>query len=302
MEGIILFNKPKGLTSNDIVEYFKNLTKKKVGHGGTLDPLAEGLLILGVGEYTKELNKFLKESKKTYLAQIILGYKSDTYDSEGKIEKIEEKLPPREAIEKELQNFIGEILQKPPSYSAIKINGKSAYQYKRQGKEIEIQPRKVRIYDLKILDYQENNLKILAEVGSGVYIRSLANDLGENLGCGGYLKELIRTKINEFEINRALTFEDIKNDYLEFYSKIFGGVQGVGFRYFVEYWANQLDIKGYTKNLFDGSVEVLAQGKEENLQQLIKKLKIGPRLAKVEKLEITFQKPKEYFPDFRISY
>ncbi len=300
MEGIVLFHKPKGLTSNKVVEYFKKLTKKKVGHGGTLDPMAEGLLILGIGEYTKELNKFLKESKKTYMAQITLGYKSNTYDAEGEIEKVSDKLPSKEEIEKELKNFIGEILQKPPSYSAIKIKGKPAYEYVRAGKSIELETRKVKIYDLKILDYQEGILKILAEVGSGVYIRSLANDLGEKLGCGGYLSGLLRTKINEFELERALTFEDLEKDYLEFKAKIYGIVQGVGFRYFVEYFANQLNIVGYAKNLIDGTVEVLAQGKEKNLQELIEKLKRGPRLAKVEKLEIIFQKPKEYFYDFRI--
>ncbi len=301
MEGVVLFNKPKGLTSNEVVEYFKKLTKKKVGHGGTLDPLAEGLLILGVGEYTKELNKFLKESKKTYIAEIVLGSKSDTYDAEGKIEKVSDNLPSKEKIEKELKNFIGEVLQKPPLYSAVKIKGKPAYEYIREGKRIELEPKKVKIYDLKILEYQNGILKILAKVSSGVYIRSLANDLGEKLGCGGYLNSLIRTKINEFELERALTFEDIEKDYLELKAKIYGIVQGVGFRYFVEYFANQLNLFGYAKNLFDGTVEVLAQGKEKNLQELIEKLKIGPRHAKVEKLDLLFQKPKEYFYDFTIS-
>ncbi len=300
MEGIIIFNKPKTLTSNDVVEYFKKLTKKKVGHGGTLDPMAQGLLILGVGKYTKELSKFLKESRKTYLAKITLGYKSDTYDAQGKIEKTGFELPKKEVVEKELKNFIGEIWQKPPLYSAIKIKGKPAYKYIREGKKIETQPRKVKIYDLKMVSYLKGDIEILVEVSSGAYIRSLANDLGENLGCGGYLKELVRTKINEFEIDKALTFGDLKKDYLELYSKIFGKVQGVGFRYFIQYWAEKLNLTGYAKNLFDGTVEVLAQGKEKNLQELIEKLKIGPRLAEVRKMDLIFQKPKEYFLGFKI--
>ncbi|MER3570378.1 MAG: tRNA pseudouridine(55) synthase TruB [Patescibacteria group bacterium] len=300
MEGIVLFNKPKGKTSNEIVEYFKKLTNKKVGHGGTLDPLAEGLLILGIGEYTKQLNKFLKESKKTYIAEIELGAFSDTFDAEGKIEKTNKEIPEIEIIEENLKSFIGEIEQRPPIYSALKIKGKPAYEYARKGRKIEIEPRKVFVYDLKIIEYQKPVLKILAEVGSGVYIRSLANDLGEKLGCGGYLKSLIRTKINEFSLENALDFEDIEKDYLEFLAKIYGRVQGVGFRFFVQRYAKELRIFGYAKNLVDGTVEVLAQGREVDLQEMIKNIKIGPRLAKVERLEIVFRKPKEYFYDFKI--
>ena len=300
MEGIVLFNKPKGKTSNEIVEYFKKLTNKKVGHGGTLDPLAEGLLILGIGEYTKKLNKFLKESKKTYIAEIELGAFSDTFDAEGKIEKTNKEIPEIEIIEENLKSFIGEIEQRPPIYSALKIKGKPAYEYARKGRKIEIEPRKVFVYDLKIIEYQKPVLKILAEVGSGVYIRSLANDLGEKLGCGGYLKSLIRMKINEFSLENALDFEDIEKDYLEFLAKIYGRVQGVGFRFFVQRYAKELRIFGYAKNLVDGTVEVLAQGSEVDLQEMIKNIKIGPRLAKVERLEIVFRKPKEYFYDFKI--
>ena len=300
MEGIVLFNKPKGKTSNEIVEYFKKLTNKKVGHGGTLDPLAEGLLILGIGEYTKQLNKFLKESKKTYIAEIELGAFSDTFDAEGKIEKTNKEIPEIEIIEENLKSFIGEIEQRPPIYSALKIKGKPAYEYARKGRKIEVEPRKVFVYDLKIIEYQKPVLKILAEVGSGVYIRSLANDLGEKLGCGGYLKSLIRTKINEFSLENALDFEDIEKDYLEFLAKIYGRVQGVGFRFFVQRYAKELRIFGYAKNLVDGTVEVLAQGREVDLQEMIKNIKIGPRLAKVERLEIVFRKPKEYFYDFKI--
>ncbi|MER3581287.1 MAG: tRNA pseudouridine(55) synthase TruB [Patescibacteria group bacterium] len=300
MEGIVLFNKPKGKTSNEIVEYFKKLTSKKVGHGGTLDPLAEGLLILGIGEYTKQLNKFLKESKKTYIAEIELGAFSDTFDAEGKIEKTNKEIPEIEIIEENLKSFIGEIEQRPPIYSALKIKGKPAYEYARKGRKIEVEPRKVFVYDLKIIEYQKPVLKILAEVGSGVYIRSLANDLGEKLGCGGYLKSLIRTKINEFSLENALDFEDIEKDYLEFLAKIYGRVQGVGFRFFVQRYAKELRIFGYAKNLVDGTVEVLAQGREVDLQEMIKNIKIGPRLAKVERLEIVFRKPKEYFYDFKI--
>jgi tRNA pseudouridine55 synthase len=304
MEGIVLFNKPKDYTSYQIVEFFKKRTKKKVGHGGTLDPLAEGLLILGIGEYTKELNKFLKESIKTYIAEIILGTRSTTYDREGKITQTNEDYTQTNAdrIEKIINSFIGEIEQIPPPFSAVKIKGKPAYLLARKGKKVELKPRKVRIYEIKILDYNWPTLKIEVTVSSGTYIRSLANDIGEKLGCGGYLNDLKRTRINEFKVEQALTFEDIENDFLELYAKVYGSVQGVGYRYFVKEKAQSLDLFGYVKNLEDGTVEVLAQGREENLQKLIEELKKGPFLARVDKLDIVFRKPLNIFFRFQIEH
>jgi tRNA pseudouridine55 synthase len=306
MEGIVLFNKPKNYTSYQIVEFFKKRTKKKVGHGGTLDPLAEGLLILGIGEYTKELNKFLKESIKTYIAEIILGARSTTYDREGHLTRTEfgagQGNIESDKIKEVVSSFIGEIEQLPPPFSAVKIKGKPAYLLARKGKKVELKPRKVKIYDIRILDYNWPVLKIETTVSSGTYIRSLANDIGEKLGCGGYLNDLKRTRINEFKVEEALTFEDIENNFLEFYAKVYGRVQGVGYRYFVKEKAQNLDIFGYVKNLEDGSVEVLAQGREENLQKLIEELKRGPFLARVDKLDIVFRKPINIFYNFRIEH
>jgi tRNA pseudouridine55 synthase len=304
MEGIVLFNKPKNYTSYQIVEFFKKKTKKKVGHGGTLDPLAEGLLILGIGEYTKELSKFLKESIKTYVAEIILGARSTTYDREGKITQTNADFTQTNAdkIEKILSSFIGEIEQIPPPFSAVKIKGKPAYLLARKGKKVELKARKVKIYEIKILNYNWPKLRIEVTSSSGTYIRSLANDIGEKLGCGGYLNDLKRTRINEFKVEQALTFEDIENNFLEFYAKVYGRVQGVGYRYFVKEKAQSLDIFGYVKNLEDGTVEVLAQGREENLQKLIEEFKKGPFLARVDKLDIVFRKPLNIFYNFRIEH
>ena len=292
MEGLVLFNKPSGLTSTQIVNYFKKITKKKVGHGGTLDPLANGLLILGIGEFTKELTKFLKESTKTYIAEIVLGAKSNTYDKEGKIEVVSSKKVELEEIKKTLNEFLGEIEQIPPPFSAVKIKGKPAYQYARLGEKIDLKPRKVKIYEIRIINYSWPNLKLELKVSSGAYIRSLANDLGEKLGVGAYLNGLVRTKIDEFNLDEALTFEDLKNNYLEFLAKVYGRVQGVGFRFFCYNWAKNLKIFGYAKNLNDGSVEILAQGREENLQKFLEKIKQGPKLAKIEKLEVVWRKAK----------
>jgi tRNA pseudouridine55 synthase len=335
MEGVVLFNKPKNYTSYQIVEFFKKRTKKKVGHGGTLDPMAEGLLILGIGDYTKELNKFLKESIKTYVAEIILGARSTTYDREGLRTRTEfgagQGNIELEKIKEVVSSFIGEIEQIPPSFSAVKIKGKPAYLLARKGKKVELKPRKVKIYEIKILEITLNNtnsetkqhetfinnnirvdprlnpresvvLRIEVTCSSGTYIRSLANDIGEKLGCGGYLNELKRTSINEFKVEQALTFEDMENNFLEFYAKVYGRVQGVGYRYFVKERAQSLDLFGYVKNLEDGTVEVLAQGREENLQKLIEELKKGPFLARVDKLDVVFRKPLNIFYNFRIEH
>jgi tRNA pseudouridine55 synthase len=306
MEGIVLFNKPKNYTSYQIVEFFKKKTKKKVGHGGTLDPLAEGLLILGIGEYTKELNKFLKGSIKTYVAEIVLGARSTTYDREGPRTRTEfgagqGNIEP-EKIKEVVNSFIGEIEQIPPPFSAVKIKGKPAYLLARKGKKVELKPRKVKIYEIKILNYNWPTLRVEVTCSSGTYIRSLANDIGEKLGCGGYLNDLKRIRINEFKVAQALTFEDMENNFLEFYAKVYGRVQGVGYRYFVKEKAQNLDIFGYVKNLEDGSVEVLAQGREENLQKLIEELKKGPFLARVDKLDVIFRKPLNIFYNFRIEH
>jgi tRNA pseudouridine55 synthase len=300
MEGIILFNKPSGYTSYQIVEFFKRKTNKKVGHGGTLDPLAEGLLIIGVGEYTKELTKFLKNSIKEYICTIKLGYISNTYDKEGEIIKTNKEIPSFGKTKEVLESFKGKILQRPPIYSAIKIKGIPLYKLAREGKKINVKEREVEVYDLEVLSFQNDLLTLRIKVSSGFYVRSFANELGEKLGCGAYLEKLIRTKINNFDLEFALTFEDFEKDFLEFQAKIYGKVQGVGYRYFTEKIAKNLNILGYVKNLEDGTVEVVAQGKEEDLQKFIEQLKIGPFLAKVEKIDIIFKKPTDIYLYFEI--
>lgn len=302
MEGIVLFNKPVGFTSNQIVEFFKKIANKKVGHGGTLDPLASGLLILGIGRYTKNLNDFLKNSIKTYISEIKLGYISDTFDKEGNIQKIEKPIPSLEKILDTLKLFEGEIKQKPPLYSAIKIKGVPLYKLIRRGINVEIPERSVKVYEIKCLDFDKINgiLKLKLKVSSGFYVRSFANDLGEKLGCGAYLENLIRTEINKYKLEEALTFEDINKDYLESYIKVYGRVQGVGFRFFASRLSKKYNLLGYAKNLPDGTVEIIAQGKEKDLQNFIKEIRIGPTLAKVEKLDILFRKPINIYYNFEI--
>lgn len=302
MEGLVLFNKPSGYSSNQIVEFFKKRTGEKVGHGGTLDPLASGLLIIGIGEYTKKLTDFLKNSIKVYIAEIKLGYVSDTFDKEGRIKKIEETIPSLNEILNTISLFKGKIKQKPPIYSAIKLKGIPAYKLARKGREMELPEKEVFIHEINFIDYNENEniLKIKLKVGSGFYVRSFANDLGQKLGCGAYLENLIRTEINNFKLEEAISFEDIEKDYLECYIKVYGKVQGVGFRFFTSKVARKYNLLGYAKNLSDGTVEVVVQGKEQGIQDLIKEIKTGPILAKVEKLDIIFRKPLNIFYNFEI--
>jgi len=211
--GFILIKKPSGITSHDVVDKLREITKiKKIGHAGTLDPFAKGLLILGIGrQFTKKLSNFQKEDKE-YIATLRLGAESDTFDREGKIvERKVEKIPEIKEIEKVLKSFLGEILQVPPIFSAKKIKGKKLYELARKGIKIEPKPQKVKIYEISILEYKFPHLKIKVKCSSGTYIRSLANDIGKKLGCGAYLEELIRTNIGEFSIENAVELSKLNS-------------------------------------------------------------------------------------------
>ena len=176
--------------------------KVKVGHTGTLDPFATGLLILLSGKFTKRSNEFLKLDK-IYEASIKLGYVSDTGDTEGNIEKKNDRKVDLKEIQEVLKRFVGDIEQVPPKFSAIKINGQRAYKMARAGKDFEMPSRKVTIYNIEILEYNYPILKIRCFVSSGTYIRTLAEDIGEKLGTGAYCEELRRLKIGEYDIKDA---------------------------------------------------------------------------------------------------
>ena len=197
--------KPRGISSYDVIRKLKMEypRRTKIGHGGTLDPLAEGVLVVGVGrESTKKLQAVLKDSTKEYIAGIELGRTSETDDAEGPLH-ITEQLPPeptKQDIAHVLQSFVGKIEQTPPKYSAIKIAGMAAYKRARLGEELHLQPKSVYIHALEILDYTYPVLEIRVECGSGVYIRSLARDIGTTLGTGAYLIKLVRTRVGEFTI------------------------------------------------------------------------------------------------------
>ncbi len=212
--GFMLINKPVGPTSHDIIDQLRQITGiKKIGHAGTLDPMAGGLLLVAIGrEATKKINQFVKLDKK-YQATLFLGAVSDTYDKEGKIKTTwpdNKPKPSLTAIKKAAQSFVGRGEQIPPMFSAKKIGGQKLYQLARAGKTVKRQPIKIEIYSLKILSYRWPHLTITVHCSSGTYIRTLAHDLGQRLGCGAYLTSLTRTAIGPFRLKQAITINELK--------------------------------------------------------------------------------------------
>lgn len=210
MDGALLIDKPKGLTSTRVVEEVKRKLKvKKVGHTGTLDPIATGLLILLVNRVTR-FAQFLLSFPKTYIFTLKFGAQTDTYDAQGKILKTFERALNCGKLKEILSEFQGEILQTPPPFSAKKVKGKRAYELARKGKKVELKPVKVKVYNLELLEClpELKEAKLLAEISSGGYIRSLAHDIGQKLGIGAYVKELQRTKIGEISVDEAVSLEE----------------------------------------------------------------------------------------------
>lgn len=217
---IIPVYKPKGITSHAALIKIKKIILKsgtrvdglKIGHAGTLDPLAEGVLVVGIGrEATKKLADEVKKEKE-YIVTIKFGYNSTTDDEEGEKTKIfdagflkgRRQMPQKSEVKKVLKKFVGKILQTPPAYSAVKIKGKEAYKFARKGLAIKLNPRKVFIKNIELISYDWPLLEIKAVTGPGVYIRSLARDIGAELGTGGYIAQLIRTRVGQYKIEDSV--------------------------------------------------------------------------------------------------
>lgn len=204
--GIYNIFKPFGVTSHDVIDQLRTLSsEKRVGHAGTLDPLASGVLVVAIGrEYTKKLNELMIQEKE-YIAEITLGQASTTDDAEGEKRAVEvQEIPDREEIQRVIANWIGTVQQAPPVYSAIKVKGTPAHRRVRSGQHVELLPREVEIKNIEILTYAWPILKIQVTCGKGVYIRSLARDIGNDLKVGGYLSSLVRTRVGDFTIDSAL--------------------------------------------------------------------------------------------------
>ena len=223
IDGLLIFDKEKGITSHDLVyKVRKKLGIKKVGHTGTLDPMATGVLVISIGKGTKT-SDYILSSDKVYEAKIKLGVLTDSYDITGKILEEEDVCFTDEDIKDALIKFTGKISQRPPIYSALKVKGKKLYEYAREGKDVEIKKRDVEIYKNELLDFNgKDEFTILVHVSKGTYIRSLANDLGRSLGTFGTLTELRRTRSGSFKIEDAikvsafekLSIEEIKEKIL----------------------------------------------------------------------------------------
>lgn len=215
MNGIIVINKPKECTSHDVVYQVKKIVNEKVGHTGTLDPMATGVLPLLIGKGTL-CSKYLINHNKIYEVTLQLGKRTETADTEGKV--IEEKevtdlMLEEKNIKNILKSFLGKQEQIPPIYSAIKVNGKKLYEYARKGQEVEIKPRKIEIYEINLIkiDIKAKQIEFKVHCSKGTYIRSLCEDVAKKIGAVGYMCALNRTKVGEFSIEQAITIEELKN-------------------------------------------------------------------------------------------
>ena len=205
---VLLINKPYDWTSFDVVRRIRNLIKiKKIGHAGTLDPLATGLLILCTGKYTKRINEYMAKEKE-YTGKIVLGATTPTYDLESIPENFKDCTHvTSQQVEEAARKFTGDIMQVPPIYSAIKKDGKRAYELARKGHDVTLEPRPITVSEFSTT-YSNAEVQFKIVCSTGTYIRSLANDLGKEIGCGGYLSELCRTRIGEFKLEDAWTMQE----------------------------------------------------------------------------------------------
>ncbi len=271
MDGIINIYKEKGYTSHDVVAKMRGILRmKKIGHTGTLDPDAEGVLPVCVGKATK-LVDLITDKDKTYLAVAKLGLTTDTQDISGKVLTTSEVETDRDRLEKAIQSYIGEYLQLPPMYSAIKIDGRRLYELARQGKEIERDRRPVTIKDIRLLDYNEKEQEFTVSVdcGKGTYIRTLLQDIGESLGCGATMKSLLRTAVGSFRSENALKLSELERlvredglkPYIVTIEEVFSGYSG-------------LQISGeYNKLIYNGNIlmpEHLQTPVTEELSELVR--------------------------------
>ena len=216
MNGLIIFDKEKGITSHDLVYKVRKKTGiKKVGHAGTLDPMATGVLIIAIGKATK-VNEYLLLKDKKYIAKIKLGILTDTFDITGNILEKENVSVLKKDIEEVLKRFTGKMSQTPPIYSALKVNGKKLYEYAREGKEVKIKNRNIEIFENKLIDFNgKDEFSIEIEVSKGTYIRSVAYEIGKAVGTYGTITELRRIKSGNFDIENSIKISDFENMSLD---------------------------------------------------------------------------------------
>ena len=232
MNGVLLIDKPEGWTSHDIAAKLKGmLRERRIGHSGTLDPMATGLLVMFVGRATRAV-EFAEAQSKRYIAGLRLGVSTDTQDTTGNILRSCEASVTREALADAIKPFIGDIMQIPPMYSAIKVNGQKLCDLARKGRQVERQPRPVTIHELTLLSREGDTLRLRVRCSKGTYIRTLCADIGEALGCGGCMQALRRTQAGEYTIAEAVPLQQLleaaePETYLRDVDTMFRGYPGV---------------------------------------------------------------------------
>lgn len=210
MNGIIVVDKPEGVTSRDVVNYISKLVNvKKVGHNGTLDPLASGVLVICIGRYTK-LNNYLSSSEKEYITKVKLGVETDTLDITGSVLKSKEEKLELDKLNSSLSTFTGKYLQEVPKYSAVKVKGKKLYEYAREGIDVTLPKKEVEIKSIELLSSSDDSFTFKTLVSKGTYIRSLIRDILNDMGCTGTMESLIRVKQGMFDIKDAYSLNDIE--------------------------------------------------------------------------------------------
>lgn len=231
VSGVLVVDKPTGMTSHQVVQEVRRGTGiRRVGHAGTLDPRASGVLVVLIGSAVR-LSEYVSASDKRYQAIIRLGNATDTYDAEGKFTRNEQPVHVTEAeFEEALKGFIGHIEQTPPPYSAVKVKGRKAYEMARKGEEVKLKPRMIDVYHLELLEWAPPEAVVDVHCSSGTYIRSLANDLGEKLGCGAYLNGLRRTKSGHFSLRNAVPLRKLKEAFVtgEWYKYLIPAAEALG--------------------------------------------------------------------------
>ncbi len=213
ISGVLVVDKPIGLTSHDVVQIIRKGTRiRRAGHTGTLDPRASGVLVVLLGPAVR-LSEYVAASDKRYQAVLELGSSTDTYDAEGQIVNSAPVNVTEEEFTQALSSFVGEITQVPPPYSAVKVGGRKAYEMARQGEEVDLAPRTIQVYSLELLEWDPPEAVIDVYCSSGTYVRSLANDLGEKLGCGAHLIGLRRTKSGRFTLRDAVPLRKLRESF-----------------------------------------------------------------------------------------
>lgn len=243
VSGVLVVDKPVGMSSHDVVQIVRNGTNiRRAGHTGTLDPRASGVLVILLGPAVR-LSEYVSASDKRYQAVIQLGVTTDTYDMEGEVTRRAPVDITYEEFEEALKGFIGEFEQKPPAYSAIKVKGRKAYELARKGEDVELEPRMIQVQELELLDWDPPEAVVDVQCSSGTYVRSLAHDLGEKLGCGATLTGLRRTKNGQFGLRDAVSLRKLQEAFAngDWYQYLIPAAEALGDWYSIELTVSQVD-------------------------------------------------------------